>query len=59
LFHPREDGWDDHFRWNGAILVGRTDVGRTAISVLNMNHPDAVAKREALLQEGVFPPDLR
>ena len=22
LFHPRDDRWNDHFRWNGAILCG-------------------------------------
>jgi hypothetical protein len=59
LFHPREDDWNEHFRWNGAVLFGLTDVGRATIAVLNINHPAAMAKREELIQEGVFPPDLR
>jgi hypothetical protein len=31
-------------------------VGRATITVLVINHPDAVAVREALIEEGVFPP---
>src|ERR1039457_5922116 len=29
LFNPRIDDWKIHFRWDGAILVGRTAIGRT------------------------------
>jgi hypothetical protein len=57
LFNPRRHRWRAHFRWNGPIIVGRTPVGRATVLVLNMNHPDAVAVRAALIEEGVFPPD--
>ncbi len=53
LFHPRREGWADHFQWEGATLSGRTPVGRATIQVLCINHPDAVAVRESLLSEGV------
>ena len=56
LFHPRRHTWGRHFRWHGPVLVGRTAVGRTTIDVLNMNHPEVVALREALRAEGRFPP---
>lgn len=56
LYHPRKDAWKSHFDWNSAILIGRTAVGRTTITVLAINHPDAVAVREALIEEGAFPP---
>jgi hypothetical protein len=56
LFHPRRDKWDDHFEWNGARLVGRTATGRATIRVLAINHPDYVALRRGLIDEGVFPP---
>jgi len=56
LFHPRRDAWDKHFRWNGPYLAGLTDVGRTTIAVLTINHPDYVALRESLMAEGLFPP---
>lgn len=54
LFHPRSDSWDDHFRWNGAVLMGLTPVGRTTIAVLSINDPSRVAIRSALRAEGRF-----
>ena len=51
LFHPRRDRWEDHFRWDAALLVGRTAVGRTTIEVLRINRDDAVAVRQSLLEE--------
>jgi hypothetical protein len=56
LFHPRRHQWQAHFCWAGAVLVGRTPIGRTSIDVLQINHPDAIAARQALIEEGVFPP---
>lgn len=53
LFHPRLDKWDDHFRWRGATLLGKTAVGRATIAVLCINRPDAVAVRTTLLDEAV------
>ena len=53
LFHPRRDAWDGHFAWEGAFLRGQTAIGRTTIAVLGINDPDAVAVREALLEEGL------
>jgi hypothetical protein len=55
LFNPRDDKWERHFRWNGALLVGRTAVGRATIAVLQINAPHRVAQRAALIDEGVFP----
>ena len=40
--------------WNGAILAGRTRIGRASIRVLAINDPDAVAFRAELMDEGVF-----
>lgn len=57
LFHPRRDDWHEHFEWRGPILVGRTAVARATIEVLRINLPENVELREALIMEGVFPPD--
>jgi hypothetical protein len=54
LFHPRLDGWQDHFRWSGARLQGITAIGRATIAVLNINQPDRVALRAELIAQGVF-----
>jgi len=56
LFNPRRHKWARHFRWDGPYLVGCTPVGRTTIDVLRINDPFRVKVREALIEEGVFPP---
>ena len=55
LFHPRRDSWADHFEWVGAILVGRTPIGRATAALLAVNHPDYVLLRESLIEEGTYP----
>jgi hypothetical protein len=56
LFHPRRQRWTRHFRWRGARLIGRTACGRATIATFQINHPDRVQLRRALIREGVFPP---
>jgi len=56
LFHPRKDRWSDHFRWNGAVLLGITNVGRTTAYVLAINDLLRIALRESLIVEKIFPP---
>lgn len=57
LFNPRRHKWPRHFRWNGPVLLGRTAIGRTTITVLALNHPDVIEVREELIDEGLFPPE--
>lgn len=52
LFNPRADEWDDHFEWDGALLIGLSAIGRTTIEVLRINHPDQVRHRAMLLKLG-------
>ena len=54
LYDPRQDSWDDHFRWRGAELSGLTPVGRVTIRVLAVNAEDFAAVRESLMVEGIF-----
>jgi hypothetical protein len=56
LFNPRRHKWNRHFLWDGPYLVGRTAIGRVTVAVLALNNPDHVAVREALIDEGRFPP---
>jgi 5-methylcytosine-specific restriction endonuclease McrA len=37
LFHPRQDKWTEHFSLDGALVVGRTPVGRVTVGLLRMN----------------------
>jgi hypothetical protein len=57
LCNPRTDRWADHFAWDGPVLVGKTPIGTVTIAVLAMNLPYRVARRAALIEEGLFPPD--
>jgi hypothetical protein len=56
LFHPRIDVWSEHFRWQGAILMGLTAIGRATVDVLAINLRHRILARQALIDEGVFPP---
>lgn len=56
LFDPRKDSWNRHFRWVGALLKGKTAIGRTTIDVLRINLPTRVQHRKMLMVLGLFPP---
>ena len=54
LFNPREQDWNEHFRWDGPYLRGATPTARATIDVLAINAPDRVAFRRELLKEGLL-----
>lgn len=56
LFNPRRDRWVEHFAWRAAGLIGLTPIGRTTIEVLAMNDVPSLRWRQALIDEGFFPP---
>lgn len=37
LFHPREQQWNQHFRWAGNEVIGITGTGRATIAALALN----------------------
>ena len=47
LFHPRQQRWNDHFRWDGIHLIAQTSVGRTTIRVLCLNSDEQLELRMA------------
>jgi hypothetical protein len=49
LFNPRTDAWDDHFRLERAVVVGRTEVGRATLRLLQMNTEERTEMRTQLL----------
>jgi len=55
LYDPRHGAWDEHFVWNGPVLVGKTELGRATIQTLAINRTDAVAVRHWFMADGVFP----
>lgn len=58
LFHPRQDVWNEHFRWSAdsVEIVGITAVGRVTIIALDMNNPDIVFARKRWVSVGWHPP---
>jgi HNH endonuclease len=58
LFDPRHQNWKRHFRWNGALLQGKTLCGRATVRVLQINLAIRVALRQSLIDIGVFPPSV-
>jgi hypothetical protein len=47
LFHPREQSWSEHFERQGAMIVGKTPVGRTTVMVLQLNSEERLQLRAA------------
>jgi hypothetical protein len=56
LYDPRRQDWKRHFRWNGAVLEGKTQTGRATVQVLRINLPIRVALRQSLIEIEEFPP---
>lgn len=58
LFHPRQQQWDDHFRWSDGCLrlIGLTAIGRATISRLRINRAEAVESRRVWVAVGKYPP---
>jgi hypothetical protein len=58
LFHPRRDVWSAHFEWaeDGAVIRGKTAIGRATVAALDMNHPDIVSTRRLWISVGWHPP---
>ena len=54
LFRPREDRWTDHFKFDGAVIVGMTRIGIATARLLDMNSARRVATRQWLIAEGLF-----
>lgn len=59
LFNPREDIWDEHFRWSATQtrIVGRTAIGRVTVLALQLNRPTLVRARQLWVQYGLHPPE--
>ena len=45
LFNPRLDSWPEHFRFQDAMVIGLSDVGRATVRLLKMNSSARVELR--------------
>lgn len=59
LYHPREQRWNEHFRWSddGLLVVGLTATGRATIDALQLNRPHQLVARQRWVLVGWHPPD--
>ena len=57
LYNPRKEHWEDHFRWEGVVLIGITAIGRATVEALNMNRKLILAIRREEMLVGRHPPE--
>ena len=58
LFNPRNQNWDEHFRWSddGLKLIGLSSHGRATIERLKMNRKELQNSRQLWVEAGWHPP---
>jgi HNH endonuclease len=58
LFNPRTQVWSEHFGWeqNATIMVGKTEIGRATIVLLDLNKKIRVDARRIWVLTGYHPP---
>ena len=54
LFNPRTQKWDAHFEFQGALIIGKTAIGRATVQLLQINHIDQIETRTRLMQAGLW-----
>lgn len=59
LFHPRRQRWSRHFMWSEDFMtiIARTATGRATVMTLQLNRPELLNLRRALLAIGEHPPE--
>ena len=56
LYNPRHQTWQEHFSFDGARIAGLTPAGAATTHLLQLNLPDRVSRRQAMIDLGVYPP---
>jgi hypothetical protein len=56
VYHPRRQRWQEHFRWDGLLLVGHTPSGRATVMLLKLNTPQILELRREEASRGRHPP---
>lgn len=60
LFHPQQNDWLVHFRWNddATELLGLTPIGQATIDLLRINRPQMIRVRKMWVAMGEHPPNF-
>jgi hypothetical protein len=56
LFNPRKDSWSAHFSIGYGEIIPKTLIGAATVKVLDINNVDRIILRQALIDEGLYPP---
>ena len=48
LFHPRKQKWSDHFEAVEGMILGKTEIGRASVRLLQMNAPRRMQLRRLI-----------
>lgn len=54
FYNPRTQKWDDHFEITGAIINGKTPIGRVTVQMLQMNNEAQVEMRRDLIDTDLW-----
>jgi hypothetical protein len=54
LFHPRRDGWTEHFRLYDGIIEPLSPSGRVTARLLDFNDPETLDRRRILIEAGRY-----
>jgi hypothetical protein len=55
LFNPRLEKWGEHFKIDHGIIRALTAQARVTIDILNLNAPERIEERIALIEVGRYP----
>ncbi len=58
MFNPRQERWEEHFRWEEFRVVGITSTGRATVQALQMNRSLILAIRREEMSRGRHPPTM-
>jgi HNH endonuclease len=55
FFNPRIDNWTEHFKIQGNMILGISDIGEVTVKILKFNEEERLEEREYLQDMGLFP----
>jgi hypothetical protein len=55
FFNSRSDLWDEHFVVHSGTIVPLTAAARVTVGILQLDHPDRMLEREALIRIDRYP----
>ncbi len=49
LFDPRNDIWDDHFKFENGVMFSKTPVGEVTVELLKINDVERIIERRLMI----------